>query len=423
VTRRLLAAGWLAAALAGCSPAVPEARAADDQLGYHLEFRVALGRGDPAARVTLKLTQSRRLLREVRFDFDPARYTDFRADAGELGVSEGVVRWLPAATGGTLSWSAGIPHERSAGGFDAWQADDWALFRAEDLVPRAATRTLKGATSNTKLVFDLPHGWSAVTPYREKDGSFTVDNPERRYDEPAGWIVAGEIGVRRDRIAGTRVAIAAPVGESVRRLDMLAMLNWTLPELARIVPTMPERLTIVSAGDPMWRGGLSGPASIYIHADRPLLSENGTSTLLHELMHVATGLDSVAEHDWIVEGLAEYYTLELLHRSGTLTASRHRRALEDIADWGQEAGSLCGHDSSAATTAYAVGVFDRLDRELRRTTGGRVSLDDVHMKLIESDSALSPAMLTTTAEELAGRKPEALNIAALEGCRNIIRPD
>ena len=67
---------------------------------------------------------------------------------------------------------------------------------------------------------------------------------------------------------------------------MLALLNWNLPELARAVPNLPRRLTVISAGDPMWRGGLSAPQSIFIHAERPLISENGTSTLMHEIMHI-----------------------------------------------------------------------------------------------------------------------------------------
>jgi len=72
----------------------------------------------------------------------------------------------------------------------------------------------------------------------------------------------GKLGVRRERVAGVRVAIAGPEDQQIRRLDMLALLNWTLPELARIVPELPPRLTVVSAGEPMWRGGLSGPQSI-----------------------------------------------------------------------------------------------------------------------------------------------------------------
>ena len=45
---------------------------------------------------------------------------------------------------------------------------------------------------------------------------------------------------------------------------------------------------VVGAADPMWRGGLSASNSLFLHADRPLISENGTSTLVHELTHVIT---------------------------------------------------------------------------------------------------------------------------------------
>ena len=40
----------------------------------------------------------------------------------------------------------------------------------------------------------------------------------------------GKLGVRRETIAGTRIAVAAPEGQTVRRMDMLALLNWILPE-------------------------------------------------------------------------------------------------------------------------------------------------------------------------------------------------
>ena len=59
-----------------------------------------------------------------------------------------------------------------------------------------------------------------------------------------------------------------PQGHGVRRQDILAMLRWTLPKLRRILGQLPERLTVVSAGDPMWRGGLSAPRSLFLHAER-----------------------------------------------------------------------------------------------------------------------------------------------------------
>ena len=47
----------------------------------------------------------------------------------------------------------------------------------------------------------------------------------------------GRLGVRRETLAGVRVAIAGPEGHDVRRMDMLALLSWTLPELVAILPS------------------------------------------------------------------------------------------------------------------------------------------------------------------------------------------
>jgi hypothetical protein len=288
----------------------------------------------------------------------------------------------------------------------------WTMFRGEDAFPAAATRTLKGAVSRSTLSIDAPRGWSVVTPYREEDGRYVIVNDERRFDRPTGWMVAGDLGVRRDTIAGVRVTVAGPVDQGVRRVDMLALLNWTLPEVVRLVPAFPDRLTLVSAGDPMWRGALSAPNSLYIHADRPLISENGTSTLLHELMHIALGRDTVRGDDWILEGLAEYYSIELLRRTGTVTPRRSRATLQDLARWGEESDGLRRRHSTGATTARAVGVFAELDREIRdRTEGGR-SLDDVLARLADGDGRLDLDELRAAAEALIGAPPRSLDSAA-----------
>jgi hypothetical protein len=204
---------------------------------------------------------------------------------------------------------------------------------------------------------------------------------------------------------------------------MLALLNWTLPELARIVPDMPSRLTIVSAGDPMWRGGLSGPSSLFIHADRPLISENGTSTVLHEIMHIALGIRAVDSNDWIIEGLAEYFGLELLRRSGTLSKSRHERARAAQQKWSQSSDGLCGESSTGATTALAVALFIDLDEELRRTSDGEHSLDSLVGRLRDAKRDVDVDLLTRTAAELIGANPDALHIDKLPGCRKIAADD
>ncbi len=387
-----------------------------DAFQYALHYDIAPDARRGEFRLALKVRQPSHLLREVRFNFDPKRLRDFEAD-GELDVEDGGLRWFVPASGGTLRWTAAGRQQRGDNGYDAWLDDGWGLLRAERLIPRAETRTRKGAHSKTTFQFELPGDWSAVTQYPQRDGRFLVDNPERRYDEPSGWMVLGRLGVRIDTIAGTRVLVAAPEGSGLRRLDILAFLNWTLPEVGRLVETMPPRLTVVGAGEPMWRGGLSASDSLYLHADRPLISENGTSTLLHEVMHVALGVRSEPGFDWIVEGLAEYYSLELLRRAGGLSAPRFARALDMQRNWSKDADILCRDPSTGPRTARAVIVLAELDQEIRRASGNERSLDDLTARLLASPSQrLDLDVLLEAAETLLGEPPDSLASDKLPGC-------
>ena len=318
------------------------------------------------------------------------------------------------ADGGTLTWTVPLNHERTPGAFDARIEADWAIFRGSDIIPAARTRTVRGALSETHLAFDLPKAWSSLTPYYGREHRYSVQNTERRFDRPTGWFLLGGFGRRNETIAGRRVVVGGPTGHSVRRMDMLALLRWTLPELTNLLPEFPSRLTIISAGSPMWRGGLSAPNSLFIHADRPLLSENGTSTLLHELMHIGMGLSAEDGADWIVEGLAEYYGLELLRRTGTISEKRHNTALVRLEEWGREAKNLCTDRASGPITARAVGVLNQLDRELRQTYA--TSLDDVLRQLVTKDRDIRVADLQSVVSGLAGELPAIIANENLPGC-------
>ena len=227
----------------------------------------------------------------------------------------------------------------------------------------------------------------------------------------------GVIGVRRETIAGTRIAVVAPEGQGVRRMDMLALLNWILPELNAVLPESLPRLTIVSAGDPMWRGGLSAPASMFIHASRPLISENATSTLVHEVFHVAMGVTAANGFDWIVEGLAEYYSLELLQRGGAITARRYQRALEKQTEWAEDATQLCSDRSSGAVTALAVVTFRNLDQEIRHRSAGTLSLDNVVSELSNTRSRITLTLLQQVVADLLEDESDTLLIENLPGCQ------
>ena len=404
----------LAASLAACGAPASE-NGNSDSLDYDVVYDVTLRPETSSAEVRMRVSQDRYLIRELSFDID--EIADLDAD-GDLIVDSNRATWTVPESGGEISWTVQLANRRGNDAFDALLTDDWGIFRAEDLVPRAAARSLRGARSQTRMRLRMPRRWSAVTEYPEVDGSFVVSRADRRFAQPAGWMAVGDLGVRRDRISGIRVAVAGPTGHSIRRLDMLALLNWNLPELARVVPDLPDRLTVISAGDPMWRGGLSAPQSIYMHSERPMISENGTSTLLHETMHLALGMQGADGFDWIIEGIAEYYSLKLMHRSGTLTPARYDDALEFQRRWAEDAGSLCGRHSSGPTTAYAVMRMHALDTEIFEATDGASNLDNVLSLLLENGSTDLKALVSASTAVL-GREPDALHIDLLPGCRSI----
>ncbi len=410
----------VAVLLANTACGVEPSESADGPVAreYDVHFTVTADPESGFVDVAMTLRQPRDLVREINFPALPPALTEFGGD-GELLRQGDSLRWVPPHKGGTLTWRARIAHEREDNAYDAWLGADWGVFRAEDIIPRARTRALKGSESDTTLEFVLPAEWSAITEYPATSDPIRVRRPERRFDQPTGWIVVGDLGVRRERIAGIRVAIAAPQGESVRRLDMLALLNWTLPELTALLPDPPPRLTVVSAGDPMWRGGLSAPASLFVHADLPLISENATSALLHEVMHTALPLRAAPGMDWVIEGLAEYYGLELLLRGGAITKRRYETALTDLSRWGGEAEMLCGRSSTGAVTAKAVTVLNALDQELSDRSAGDIDLDDLLRALLSQPRPIDLAMLNRLAQEMTGQASDALHIDKLPGCHKI----
>jgi hypothetical protein len=366
---------------------------------YRVAFQAKLAPDEGTARVTITVDQDRNLLRELDFNIDPATHDDFRAD-GEWQTQAGRLRWELPPAGGSISFRVAIPHQRSPGRYDAWMDDSWALFRGDDLFPPAKVRSAPGSQAMTTLTVQAPAGWSVVTPYGAGANKvMPVNHPERRFDRPTGWMVAGAIGVRKDLIGTTEAVVAGPVAQGVRRQDMLALLNWTLPTLGELFGPLPARLVIVSAGDPMWRGGLSGPDSLFIHADRPMISENGTSSLVHELVHVVLGVSGRANDDWLVEGVAEYYALEVLRRSGTISQRRFELAHEQLASWGADVRRLDKKNSRGEVTARAVGLLRALNTELvARGSGLEAAINEMR----GAGTGFSGARLARAAEKVAG---------------------
>lgn len=374
---------------------------------YDANYRATFKAGAEHAQVELKLSgdklPSRLILR-----LDSKRYKNFRSSQ-PLEIGDKEVVWRPQGQQATLHYDFVVNHQRSSGSYDSYSTATWALFRGDKLVPSTRVTAARKLRSRTTLEFDLPPGWSAATPYPAAgELRFRIDDPRRRFDAPAGWMLVGKLGVRSERIEHVNTVIAAPEGDNARRQDALAFINWNLPKLLDVFPDFPKRVLIVSAGDPMWRGGLSGPGSLFLHSDRPLISENRTSPLLHELVHVALGIRGDHESDWIVEGLAEFYSIQTLRRSGGIGQKRYDQAVDNLKKWAQRAPTLFGKSSTGATTARAVLVFQEVDTEIRAATKNAASLDDVARKLAAKRGEISLLELQDIAQQVAGKPLRSL---------------
>jgi hypothetical protein len=337
-------------------------------------------------------------------------YSDFSADGTwtQDGPESGT--WLPGKGKSSLTYKVRISHPRANDTFDARMTPEWALLRGDDLVPSARLSKDDKVELVARLQFELPKGWNGIETGWPKIGEnkFRIDNPSRQFDRPTGWILAGKIGSRRAQLGDTDVTVAAPVGEGMRRMDILTLLTFVWPEAQAVFPRDPAKLLIVGANDPMWRGGLSAPNSIFFHADRPLVSENGTSSLVHELVHVFSRIRDTDESDWISEGLAEYYAIELVRRAGGMSEDRYQAIRKKLMGWSKKVDSLRTDDSTGPVTARAVLLLQELDREIRKNTDNQRSLDDVTRGLMRLDKASTKDFIEIS-ENVMGRGSEVLD--------------
>lgn len=340
----------------------------------------------------------------------PAAIYSGAAGDGTLVRTADRVLWTPPRTGGHLRYRVLIDQRRANGEFDSRITPDFVITRGDHLFPPAKIRATKGSGSTAILHFDLPKGWDDVeTPFSKvSGGDFAVTNAERKFDRPIGWIAAGKLVSARETIAGMRVTVTAPKGEPARQVETLAILREALPEVQGAFGDLPDKLLIVRGGDPMWRGGLSAPASLWLHADRPLLSQNGTSPILHELTHVISDIRGGPDDDWIAEGLAEYYSLEIGRRAKLISEERFAKAIRLAGKSGAKVTRLRGADSTTDRTRKAVALFAALDTELRAQGS---SIDALSVLLMRHETT-TLLQLRADARKLLGRASAVL--AAVE---------
>jgi len=346
-----------------------------------LDYHVRLLPQSDQAEVRLTLAQGS-AVRSLDFDLgDGSLYSDFKAD-GQWQLTPGKQArgvWRPAADKASLSYRVRISHGRKNGSFDTRMTPTWALMRGDDLVPPAKLDQQDGIELVSRLEFELPNGWKSVETAWPRVGKnkFRVDNVSRLFDRPTGWMLAGHLGSRRTRLGETEVTVASPRGQGMRRMDVLTLLTFVWPQVQAVYPRHPTKLLIVGANDPMWRGSLGAHESIYLNSRLPLVSESGSSAVVRELAQVFGRINDQQRSDWISEGFAEYYAIELVRRAGGMSDERYEGLQKKLARDGQNVTTLRGEQINPAQVSKAVLLLQELDREIRLKTRNKRSLDDV----------------------------------------------
>ena len=395
----------LALSLLMLSPWVWAAKKVD--LDYHVRL---LPQSDQAE-VRLTLAQGS-AVRSLDFDLaDGSRYSDFKAD-GQWQLTPGKVTrgvWHPAADKASLTYRVRISQPRKNNTFEARMTPGWALLRGDDLVPAARLDQQDGIELVSRLAFELPSGWKSVETAWPRIGKnrFRVDNVSRLFDRPTGWMLAGNLGTRRTRLGETEVTVASPRGQGMRRMDVLTLLTFVWPQVQAVYPRHPGKVLIVGAGDPMWRGSKAGHESIYLHSRLPLVSESGSSPLLRELAQMFGRISDDDRSDWISEGFAEFYAVELLRRAGGMSDERYQVLHDNLLKVGGKVSSLRGEQASAAQVARAVVLLQELDREIRLQTRNKRSLDDLLHSVMRLDK-VSTREFVALAESIIGEPSKVL---------------
>jgi hypothetical protein len=345
-------------------------------------------------------------LQRVRLRFDPARFDGFEG-SGTLERRRGEILWSPNGPYAHLTYRAALRHRRAPDkGFDSYVGDGWIVTRTTALFPRSAV-LFRGEVeaepeSRARLVFRLPSRWDAVTAMPTAGPRQFVVESRGRFDHPHGWLMLGRFHRTDATVHGTAVTIAGVPGTGVPPDRVLALLDRALPIVHELLGAR-SRLVIVIGADPMWRGGLSGEDSFYMHGDRPLQTPDRTSPYLHELFHVSAPFRPGWDAHWITEGLAEFYSIEVQRRIGTLDDAGYTKALRLFARYGlwdhdftrDQARAI--HNNSAPLVLYA------LDRRIRRSTDGARGLDDVVRTLAQEGGVVTTARFLGAVRRVAGK--------------------
>jgi hypothetical protein len=384
------------------------ARAAFAKETFSVDYIVSISQRQPAvARVRWELAGIEEV-KHLTLHFPAGRFDHF-GGSGTLEPIEGGIRWVPGGPYAHLTYRAQINHARGQHGrYDSYAGRDWVVTRARDLFPRIgieyAARDGARPKSRARLIFRVPSGWQTATVFAASaPNTYRLSQPDMTLDRPHGWFAMGTLTRDRQEIADIMIEVARAPGSALATRDLFALFGSTLPALRTLLAAEPQTVLVVSAPDPMWHGGISGERSFFMHAQRPLRTPDKTSPYLHEMFHVLQPYRPAADADWIEEGLAEFYSLELQRRAGLIDAAAFARALGYFERFGLWNVDLTQQKDNAATGNSAPLIMYALDQRIQHATAGKKRLDDVVHRLVLEHSEVDTSHFLHAVDSVSGK--------------------
>lgn len=400
--RSFLAVLWLGIC------AAPTTAFAGAKETFAIDYIVTIGRkhlGTAQVRWELSGVEE---IKHLRLEFPAERLDGFQG-TGTLEPIPGGLRWTPGGPYAHLSYRARINHLRGQHErYDSYAGPDWIVTRARDLFPRIAIESYPRDSgppkSRARLLFRLPSGWQSATAFPAVGtNAYVLEEPGKILDRPRGWFALGKLERAHHEIGELMVQVARLPGSVLSSQDLFRLLEATLPAMQKLLFATREQVLVVSAPDPMWHGGISGENSFFMHSQRPLRTADKTSPYLHEFFHVLQPYKPSADADWIEEGLAEFYSLELQRRAGLIDAAAHGRALGYFERFGKWNVDLTQQRDNAATNNSAPLVMYALDQRIQRATAGKKRLDDVVSQLAKEGGDVSTQRFLRVVNTVSGK--------------------
>lgn len=393
---------------------------------YSINYKVHVTKSDPLLpRVEIQLKGADEIV-DMTSLLQEGRYLQFRGDGKITQIGSDIV-WRPMGLHASLSYRVVVPHERKSGVYDSYGKKDWVITRTADLFPRKRVQFRKPGKSLTTVTFDLPTGWSAVSemPKIGENSFRAFESGDYEYDRPTGWLLYGKIVSRKVSAREAQITIAYPYDfiktskslDEQRVLRREKYLKWfdkklthmqeiyskVIPLMADFLPEYAKEFLVIVGKDPMWRGGLSGENSLYLNRGVPNITKDHTSTLVHEYFHVSDGfIKDKLDAEWLVEGLAEFYSLRLLYDAKINTKKDFHAGIVTLKEAGQWGKNLTKSKNQKVLYKNAPVILFVLDEMLREKTGGVKSLNDVMPLLSEESRAINTATFQSKVEKVYG---------------------